>query len=367
MNAPDAGRARKASQLEDDRLESLILAFDEALAAGDLRIPADVASLSQPSAVKLSQMQEALRMLEQARLEGLLGDAPPVIPFETQCLDRTKPARPKIAGQRVGHFELLSELGRGGYGVVFLAVDTEIGRQVALKIPRPEVLGNPETRKRFLREARAVGALDHPNLIPLYEVGADGPFCFLATAYCSGSTLAQWLKDAAALTPPKLAARLVRDLARGVAHAHSRGVLHRDIKPSNVLIKTVVPDGEGASEQEVPLLTDFGLAKLMELTDDETRNGALLGTPAYMSPEQADGRLGDVGPGTDVYSLGLLLYEMLAGRPPFRGETDLHTLKMVSACEVPSLRDCRQDTPRDLEVIVLRCLEREPARRYASA
>ncbi len=346
---------------DDDCLESLILAFDEALSAGAARRPDD-SSLSQPSAAKLREMQEALRLLEQARLEGLLSDTPPTVPFEPPRPDRASPARPSIAGQTIGHFELLNELGRGGYGVVFLAVDTEIGRQVALKIPRPEVLNNPETRRRFLREARAAGALEHPNLIPVYEVGEDGPFCFLATAYCPGSTLAEWLKEAIEPPPPALAARLVRDLAHGVAHAHSRGVLHRDIKPSNVLIET-----DGASGLEVPRLTDFGLSKLMELAEDETRSGSLLGTPAYMAPEQAEGRLGDIGPGTDIYALGVLLYEILARRAPFRGETDVHTLRLVSAGEVPPLRGSRAGVPRDLEAIVLRCLEREPARRYLSA
>ena len=358
---------------DDDRLDSLVLAFDEALSAGASRDSADSSSLSPPSADKLREMQGALRLLEQARLEGLLGDTPlppplatPSPPLETRGPSESPWSRPTVAGQTVGHFELLSELGRGGYGVVFLAVDTEIGRQVALKIPRPEVLNNPETRRRFLREARAAGALEHPNLIPVYEVGEDGPFCFLATAYCPGPTLAQWLTEASELPPPALAAQLVRDLARGVAHAHSRHVLHRDIKPSNVLIETV--DANGAtSGQSVPRLTDFGLAKLMELADDETRSGSLLGTPAYMAPEQADGRLEDVGPGTDIYALGLLLYEMLTGRPPFRGPTDVRTLRLVSACEVPSLRVLRSGIPRDLEAIVLRCLERDPQRRYTTA
>jgi eukaryotic-like serine/threonine-protein kinase len=360
---PEATPPEEFVASDDDRLESLILAFDEALSGDAPRNPEDLQSLSPPSAAKLREMQKALRLLEQARLEGLLGDTPTAVPFETPRLDVSASARPSIAGQIVGHFELLSELGRGGYGVVFLAIDTEIGRQVALKIPRPEVLNNPETRRRFLREARAAGSLEHPNLIPVYEVGEDGPFCFLATAYCPGSTLAQWLKEANEPPAPALAARLVRDLARGVDHAHSRNVLHRDIKPSNVLIETA----NGASEQAVPRLTDFGLAKLTELSEDETRSGSLLGTPAYMAPEQAEGRLGDVGPGTDIYALGLLLYEILAGRPPFRGQTDVHTLRLVSAGEVPPLGGFRAGISRDLEAIVLRCLERDPKRRYASA
>jgi WD40 repeat protein/tRNA A-37 threonylcarbamoyl transferase component Bud32 len=353
---------------EEARLESLLVAFDEALARGGAAGVTDESELSDASAVKLNGMRKALRLLEQARFEGLSSEgladesAADLLPIADTPL-----VKPSLAGQKIGRFELVGEIGRGGYGVVFLAVDPQIGRQVALKIPRPEILANEETKRRFFREAKAAGALEHPNLIPVYEVGEDGPFCYLATAYCQGPTLAQWLKQRNTSTPPRLAARLVLGLAQGVDHAHQRGVLHRDIKPSNVLLEGAAPSTDVGVENLVPRLTDFGLAKLTEMAEDETRSGALLGTPAYMAPEQAEGRLRDIGPPTDIYALGVLLYELLACRPPFRGESDVQTLQLVSAGDVPSLRRVQRNLPRDLEAIVLRCLERDPARRYATA
>jgi WD40 repeat protein len=369
------------SQLEEARLESLLLAFDDALSRDGASCADDgadprAAELSDESAIKLKGMFEALRLLEQARCDGLADiNLAAADHAEANLADETSAGhspkgdtplvRPSVAGQRVGRFELIVEIGRGGYGVVFLANDPQLGRQVALKIPRPEVTASEETKRRFLREARAAGVLQHPNLIPVYEVGEDGPFCYLATAFCQGPTLAAWLRQQCAPVSVTLAARLVLGLAQGVDHAHQRGVLHRDIKPSNILL-----DGAQATASSgslVPRLTDFGLAKLMEAPEDETRSGTLVGTPAYMAPEQAEGRLRDVGPATDIYALGVVLYEMLANRPPFRGESDVHTLQLVSAGDVPPLRRLRRHVPRDLEAIVLRSLARDPARRYAAA
>jgi WD40 repeat protein/serine/threonine protein kinase len=269
----------------------------------------------------------------------------------------------------VGRFRVIRELGRGGFGVVFLAFDPRIGRNVALKVPRPEVLLGPSSRRRFLREAEAAGALEHPNLIPIYEVGEQGLVCYIASAYCAGPNLARWLTERSEPVPMRSAAQLMSTLARGVEHAHRRGVLHRDIKPANVLL-------EATSEQPfmvedlsswTPRLTDFGLAKVLEITEDETRTGNLLGTPAYMAPEQAEGRLADVGPATDVYALGVVLYELVTGRAPFRGQSDVQTLQQVSRGEPLRPSRFRQGLSRDLEAIILKCLARDPARRYASA
>ncbi len=239
--------------------------------------------------------------------------------------------------------------------MVFLATDTELGREVALKVPRPEGLVTTELRERFVREARAAAGLDHPNVMPVFEAGAEGPICYIASAYCPGITLAEWLTNRSEAVPLPLAARLIATLAEAVQHAHERGVIHRDLKPSNVLLQgkprdpadansTVNVPGGGSDDQElafVPRITDFGLAKLTTESAGplgkhdgiQTQSGALLGTPNYMAPEQASGKNKEVGPAADVYALGVILYELLTGRPPFLGETVLDTLEQVRSRE----------------------------------
>ena len=271
-----------------------------------------------------------------------------------------------------GRFQIVRELGRGGFGVVFLAHDPVLRRDVALKVPRPDALLTPDLRRRFLREAQAAARLTHPNLVAVHEVGEVGPICFIAAAFCDGPTLAAWLRDRAKPAPPRLAAHVVAALADAVHYAHTQGVLHRDLKPSNVLLESnpTIADCAGDDEPRfVPKLTDFGLAKLAEgeAQDAPTRSGAMLGTPAYMAPEQADGRLDEVGPGTDVYALGALLYELLTGQPVFRGSTDLDTLHRVLVDEPMPPRRLQADLPRDLEAICLMCLEKQPGRRYGTA
>jgi WD40 repeat protein len=302
-------------------------------------LPADVSTIEE-----FVEIRDCLTLLERAR--------------------RSQP-QPATAPRRVGRFEIVREVGRGGFGVVFAAIDPRVGRQVALKVPRPEVLVDATARERFLREAKAAGGLAHPNLITIFEVGEDGPFCYITSAFCAGPNLAQWLKERADPVPMGQAVRLLRALSLGVAHAHARGVLHRDIKPSNVLLER--PANDSGSEEPEPRLTDFGLAKLVELADDHTRSGALLGTPAYMAPEQAEGRSRDVGEATDVYALGVILFELLTGRPPLRGDSDVQTLQLVARGDVPPPTRFRPGIPRDLEAITLKCLEREPSRRYRTA
>src|SRR5262249_51200406 len=229
----------------------------------------------------------------------------------------------------LGRFRLLRELGRGGFGVVYLASDPLLGREVALKVPRPEVGLTPELRERFAREARAAAGLEHPNIVPVYEAGEAGPVCFLVSADCPGVSLAQWLRGRAEPVPFRTAAALVATLADAMGHAHGRGVVHRDLKPANVLLGA----GQGTAPAElpwVPRITDFGLAKLMlGGAGGQTQSGAIVGTPCYMAPEQAGGKTRDVGPTADIYSLGTILYELLTGRPPLVGETDLDTLLQV--------------------------------------
>jgi len=284
---------------------------------------------------------------------------------------RSVPCSFELPG-RFGRFSIVRELGRGGFGIVFLAEDLVLGRQVALKVPRPEVLVTPDVRRRFLREAEAASRLDHPHIVPVYEVGEEGPICYIASAYCEGPTLAQWLRRQSASVPIRFASRLVAVLAAAVAHAHERGILHRDLKPGNILLQQ--SDSSPAATQRdchdlgfLPRICDFGLAKLLDQVSQETRTGVPIGSADYMAPEQATGRLREHGPATDVYALGVILYELLTGRPAHRGETDLETLRLVSDQDPASPRALRPGLPRDLETIVLKCLEKRPARRYSCA
>jgi eukaryotic-like serine/threonine-protein kinase len=276
------------------------------------------------------------------------------------------------ANRRFGRFQILRTLGQGGFGIVFLAWDQALRRQVALKVPQPEALLTPDSRKRFLREAHAAAALDHPNIIPVYETGSVGSVAYIAAAYCPGPTLAEWLASQARSAPARDAAALVATLARAVEHAHERGVLHRDLKPSNILLTHTAADDLVRDEDQplvafVPRITDFSLAKLADGLGPETKSGVPFGSPPYMAPEQAEGKLKAIGPQTDVYAMGCILYEVLSGGPPFRGEGQLDTLRQVIADPPFSLRRVRKDVPVELEATVLKCLEKNPARRYPSA
>jgi tetratricopeptide (TPR) repeat protein/tRNA A-37 threonylcarbamoyl transferase component Bud32 len=277
----------------------------------------------------------------------------------------TADERPK----RFGRFIIGERLGRGGHGFVFRAHDPVLNRDVALKIPRPNSLASPQLRRRFVDEAQVLARLQHPNLVSVLEAGTVGPVCYLVTPYCRGPSLAEWIKRQEKPIAIELAATLVRDLATTVDYVHFRGILHRDIKPSNVLLELLEPASGEADCQFgfTPKLTDFGLAKLTQNSVEQTATGAILGTPAYMAPEQVVGRLADVGVATDVYALGATLYELLTGGPPFRGNSELQTLRLITDGYVVPPRRLRADIPRDLEAICLKCLELEPSRRYHSA
>jgi WD40 repeat protein/tRNA A-37 threonylcarbamoyl transferase component Bud32 len=255
---------------------------------------------------------------------------------------------------RLGEYELLEEIGRGGMGVVFKARHVRLHRLVALKMILGGLLARPEDLQRFETEAAAAAQLQHPNIVALYEAGTQEGQPYLSMEFVSGSSLAQ--RIALGVLPGRLAASYLERLARAVHYAHSRGIIHRDLKPQNVLL-----DGE-----DQPKITDFGLAKVLQSDSSQTRTGAVLGTPSYMAPEQAKARK-DIGPAADIYSLGAILYELLTGSPPFRGETALGTLSLVAEKEPvpPHLLNPKVD--RDLETICLKCLEKDPARRYATA
>jgi serine/threonine-protein kinase len=257
------------------------------------------------------------------------------------------------AGERIGRFELIERLGAGGFGEVWKAKDTQLDRTVAVKIPHRGLLGSEEMEK-FLREARAAAQLRHPNIVSVHEVGLDGKRIYIVADFIEGQSLDKWLSGR------KLAycdcAALCIKIAEGLHHAHEEGVIHRDLKPSNIMI-----DRRGE-----PHIMDFGLAKREAGETTMTMDGQILGTPAYMSPEQAKGLAHGADRRTDVYSMGVILFEMLTGERPFRGSLQM-LLKQVMQDEPVSPRKLDGHVPRDLDTICLKCLQKEPARRYPTA
>ena len=255
----------------------------------------------------------------------------------------------------IGAYEILAELGRGGMGVVYKCRDADLDRVVAVKTIAAGQNATAEQRARFDAEARAVARLEHPHIIAIHAVGHHDGVPYLSLEFAEGGSLSQRLSRGP--MPCPAAGELIETVARAVHAAHQAGVIHRDLKPSNVLFAA-----DGA-----PKVADFGLAKLLDDNSGRTLSGEPVGTPSYMSPEQADGRVGSIGPAADVYALGATLYHALSGRPPFLGQSAVETLSMVMSADAVPPRRLRPDIPRDLETICLRCLERLPSNRYESA
>ncbi|MGI9516329.1 MAG: serine/threonine protein kinase [Pirellulaceae bacterium] len=272
---------------------------------------------------------------------------------------------------RLGRFHVLDRLGQGGYGLVFRGYDPELERPVALKIPRPESLFTANLRARFVREARTAAALSHPHIVTIYETGHQGSVLFLVCEYIEGETLADWLKRNGKPIDAEPAARLAAVLADALQHAHSRGVLHRDIKPANILLKREASSDDQslrpAQLADAALITDFGLAKFDDDDTSQTKTGSVLGTPAYMAPEQTFSGREEISQPADIYALGSVLYELLTGNPPFSGSSVIDIIQAVQNEEPRPLTAHVSNVPVDLQAICLKCLEKHPARRYASA
>jgi serine/threonine protein kinase/tetratricopeptide (TPR) repeat protein len=257
---------------------------------------------------------------------------------------------------RLGNYEILEEIGRGGMGVIYRARQRHSRRIVAVK----RVLGyhadSRETLARFRREAQAAASLDHPNILPIYEVSeSEDGLPFFSMKFAPGGSLQE--VGPALKNEPRQCVALVAKVVRAVQYAHGKGILHRDLKPGNILL-----DGRGE-----PLVSDFGLAKWLDATSDLTRTLTIFGTPGYIAPEQASGPAAQLKPAADIYSLGVILFDLLAGRPPFLGSHALSVIRQASETSAPKLRSFSKVADRDLETICARCLEREPGARYRSA
>jgi WD40 repeat protein len=316
------------------------------------------------AARRTGQIPEQATQLGQAprELQGRLARAQQCVDLLQHAAARLAPRTPPELPAAVGRFRIVRELGRGGCGIVFLAIDPLVNRPVALKVPRLGAVFNPELRRRFVLEAQASGALDHPNIVPVYEAGESDGMLYLASAYCPGVTLADWLRHRSRPTDPRTAAHLLAAVADAVEHAHRRGILHRDLKPSNILLQAAAEDVPERGPP-VPKITDFGLAKLLGGDEQHTATGLVVGTPAYMAPEQAVGAHETVGPAADIYALGAILYELLVGRPLWPRE-NLHG--RLQEEPPPPSRLCR-GIPADLDAICRKCLERQPQERYPCA
>jgi eukaryotic-like serine/threonine-protein kinase len=383
----------------EERFAAWVAACDEALATGQELPEIPAAATNESFRERLERHLACMQLLREAfpapaGANRVATDGQTIAddPFAHGVATADSRQNPAPAGAissdsipgRLGRFEIRGRLGKGAFGVVFKAYDPRLCREVALKVPRAEVLIDADFRKRFVREARAAAGLQHPHIVTVYEAGEIGPVCYIASAYCDGCSLAEWLKQQTQPVDAAAAAELVATLADAMEHAHSRGVIHRDLKPANVLLRA--RDGEcGVAKAEsagapgssfraqrpsmpAPMITDFGLARFSAETDIvQTQSGAILGTPGYMAPEQALGRTREVGALADVYGLGAILYELLTGRPPFRGESVLDTLEQIRTREPVPPRRLRPGLPRDLETVCLKCLEKEPRKRYGSA
>jgi serine/threonine-protein kinase len=334
----------------DELLARLLSELTEQLRSGQTPDVESVARQHPDLARELRQLWAAAQIAEALAKPGL----------HTQTTIAVPAAQPPIPTgplpRRFANYELLEELGRGGMGVVYRAKQRDPERIVALKMILRGELASAADLARFRAEAQSAARLEgHPNIVAVHEVGESEGQPYFSMRYVEGTTLAK--RVAAGPLPPREAAGYLAIISRAVHYAHQHGILHRDLKPSNVLL----------DEQGQPHVTDFGLAKRVEGGESLTQTGLIVGTPSYLSPEQASRSRGTLGPASDVYSLGAILYELLTGRPPFQAATPLDTIMLVLEQDVVLPRLLNPNVARDLEVICLKCLQKPAELRYASA
>ncbi len=330
----------------DERLAMLLADLTDAANAGQRVDLDDVCKLHPEFADDLRELWGAVVVADAAGSQG--AEAESLRMPDVSVASLTLPCR-------IGDYELHEELGRGGMGVVYKARQISLDREVAVKMILRGQLASPDDRDRFRAEAEAAARLDHPGIVPVYEVGELDGRPYFNMKYVNGKTLADLLADGP--LPPREAARVLAAVARAIHHAHRQGVLHRDLKPSNILI----------DEAGQPHVTDFGLAKRVSDATSLTRTGAVLGTPAYMAPEQAAGARGEVGPTSDVYSLGSILYHMITGQPPFLAASPVDVVLLLLEQDPTPPRVIYSKADRDLEMITLKCLQKPTDLRYDSA
>jgi WD40 repeat protein len=345
--------ARQEDASADVRVEGVLHEYLQALDAGKNPNPRDYLDRHPDLADDLAAF-----FADQAKLDQLAQSMRAVAEPATLPSSESPPDESLGNVRYFGDYELHKEIARGGMGVVYKARQVNLKRAVALKMILAGQLAGPEEVRRFHAEAEAAARLDHPGIVPIFEVGQHDGQHYFSMAFVEGESLAH--KITQGVFAPRNAAEMVKKVATAIAYAHVEGVIHRDLKPANVLIDR---DGQ-------PRVTDFGLAKRVQTGDavsQHTATGQILGTPSYMPPEQASGQSDRIGPHSDIYSLGAILYCLLTGRPPFQAATPLDTLLQVINQEPVSPRQLNASVPRDLETITLRCLEKEPHKRYRSA
>jgi tRNA A-37 threonylcarbamoyl transferase component Bud32 len=349
----------------DSLIDDLLLQWQAARERGQ---PCSAEQVCAAHPELLGAIRERIVALE--AMHALLGLDPSTLPRPRASKpSSTAPAEPRSqAGElpELPGYEVLALIEEGGMGTVYRARQPKLQRQVAIKMIRAGRHARADQLDRFRSEVEAVARLRHPHIIQIYEVGEWQGQPYFSMEYVADGNLAQRL--ARGLVPPREAAEIVRTLAEAMHHAHTCGVVHRDLKPANVLLRRKPTTREGAAEAESfePLVGDFGLVKLLDEVGP-TRTDMVLGTPQYLAPEQAEGRAQEVGPATDVHAFGVILYEMLAGRPPFLGANPLEILDQIRGTDPMPPSRLQPRIPAELEVICLKCLAKEPARRYTTA
>ncbi len=345
----------------DDRLIDILLGYVEASERGEMSDRGVLLAAHPDLATELAQFFAGQDRVEEVAAplrsvtSGTGDESARILETETGEPAHAPDAPPRDKSRHFGDYELLEEVARGGMGVVYKARQKSLGRLVAIKMVLSGEFASSAELRRFKAEAEAAANLDHPHIVPIYEVGEYEGQHYFSMKYVEGGSLAECL--------PRLAgdhraySRLMATVARAVHYAHQRRILHRDLKPANIVL-----DGRNQ-----PYVTDFGLARYVEADRGLTQSGNIIGTPSYMAPEQASGQAEQLSTAADVYSLGAILYELLTGRPPFRGGSPLDTLKQVAEQEPVRPRAISPRADRDLETVCLKCLEKDPKRRYGSA
>jgi serine/threonine-protein kinase len=345
----------------EERLHEVLLAYTEAEERGETPDQAKWLAHHPEFATELRQYfanRERMRVLA-GPLRAVQPDSLPTMPPHGEPastdLDFVVTDAVQQFPRRFAEYDLLGNLGRGGMGVVYKARDRRLNRIVALKLILAGTHAGTDALERFRREAEAVARLNHPNIVQVYEVGEEAGQPYITLEYLAGGNLAERIGNKP--QAPRWAAGLIATLAEAISEVHQSALVHRDLKPGNILLTL-----EGQ-----PKINDFGLAKFLDDGKEMTVSGAIVGTPEYMSPEQAEGKRKKVGPAADVYALGAILYKLLTGDPPFHGDTQLDTVMQVMVEDPLPPHTLASGIPRDLEAICLKCLEKQPHDRYTDA